>query len=313
MTAAALLGFSVSPSIFFMCLFALPLGMGAGAVDVALNDYVSLHYSATHTSFLHCFYGVGVSVSPYIMSLVIGGKYGWRGGYLIAFFIQGALSLLLFCTLPVWKRFAEMNTTKAEKKPLFPLKAHSKSPERRKCACFLYAPVPSNGAAGLGSTFLVEHKHLSAELAARIIMLFYIGMALGRFLSGMLAAKLHSWTIIKFSQILLGVALAFLHTGTVGNIGRRAVSCGAEQRSPFPEFQFSHSRKLRKRRFPLGHERSNGGGLCWNPFRSRSLRSGRPGLRHGDFPLFHFVFLYNHGSVDRFHKKTHSKEQGETS
>ena len=79
MTAAALLGFSVSPSIFFMCLFALPLGMGAGAVDVALNDYVSLHYSATHMSFLHCFYGVGVSVSPYIMSLVIGGKYGWRG------------------------------------------------------------------------------------------------------------------------------------------------------------------------------------------------------------------------------------------
>ena len=82
---------------------------------------------------------------------------------------------------------------------------------------------------------------------------------------------------------------AFLHTGTVGNIGRRAVSCGAEQRSPFPEFQFSHSRKLRKRRFPLGHERSNGGGLCWNPFRSRSLWSSRPGLRHGEFPLFHFV------------------------
>ena len=199
-----------------------------------------------------------------------------------------------FCFAPFrcGKRFAEMNTTKAEKKPLFPLKAHSKSPERRKCACFLYAPVPSNGAAGAGEApFLVEHKHLSAELAARIIMLFYIGMALGRFLSGMLAAKLHSWTIIKFSQILLGVALAlFFHTGTVGNIGRRAVSCGAEQRSPFPEFQFSHSRKLRKRRFPLGHERSNGGGLCWNPFRSRSLRSGRPGLRHGDFPLISFRF-----------------------
>lgn len=81
LTAAALLGFSVSGNLWLLCLFAVPLGLGAGAIDTALNNYVAVHYSATHMSFLHCFYGIGVSVSPYIMSLVIGGKSGWRGGY----------------------------------------------------------------------------------------------------------------------------------------------------------------------------------------------------------------------------------------
>lgn len=85
MTAAALLGFSCSGSLIAMCLFAVPLGLGAGAIDTALNNYVALHYSATHMSFLHCFYGIGVTVSPYILSLVISGNHRWRGGYKIAF------------------------------------------------------------------------------------------------------------------------------------------------------------------------------------------------------------------------------------
>jgi len=102
MTAAALLGFSCSGNLWFLCLFAVPLGLGAGAIDTALNNYVSLHYSAVHMSFLHCFYGVGVSVSPYVLSLVIDGKYGWRGGYRIAFGIQFIIMLILFSSLSVW-------------------------------------------------------------------------------------------------------------------------------------------------------------------------------------------------------------------
>ena len=78
LTAAALLGFSFSGSFWFMCLMAIPLGLGAGCVDSALNNYVSIHYNATVMSFLHCFYGVGVMVSPYIMSVVINSAVGWR-------------------------------------------------------------------------------------------------------------------------------------------------------------------------------------------------------------------------------------------
>lgn len=103
LTAAALIGFSISSNIWFMMLLAVPLGIGAGAIDVALNNYVALHYSARQMSFLHCFYGIGVSVSPYILSLVIAGEDGWRNGYRIAFFIQAAISALLFLTLPLWQ------------------------------------------------------------------------------------------------------------------------------------------------------------------------------------------------------------------
>ena len=80
LTAAALLGFSVSHQIIWLCLFAIPLGLGAGAIDSGLNHYVALHYRATHMNFLHCFYGIGVSLSPYVMSLALSGQGDWRGG-----------------------------------------------------------------------------------------------------------------------------------------------------------------------------------------------------------------------------------------
>ena len=79
MTALALFGFSVSGSMLWLCLSAVPLGLGAGAIDTALNNYVALHYKATHMNFLHCFYGIGVSMSPFLMSLALSGG-SWRGG-----------------------------------------------------------------------------------------------------------------------------------------------------------------------------------------------------------------------------------------
>ena len=110
LTAVALLGFSFSGSFWLLILCAIPLGLGAGAIDTALNNYVALHYSATHMSFLHCFYGVGVSLSPYVLSLVISGPQGWRGGYRTAFAMQLVIALLLFLTLPLWKKVQGVRT-----------------------------------------------------------------------------------------------------------------------------------------------------------------------------------------------------------
>ena len=104
MTAAALFGFSVSRSLFAMCLWSIPYGLGAGAVDAALNNYVALHYSARHMSWLHCFWGVGASISPYIMGAALSMQLGWRKGYLAVSVIQIALALFLFASLPVWKK-----------------------------------------------------------------------------------------------------------------------------------------------------------------------------------------------------------------
>ena len=212
LTALALLGFSFAPNLWVMCFWAIILGIGAGAIDVALNNYVAIHYSATHMSFLHCFYGVGVSVSPYILSLVIAGNFGWRGGYKIAFAIQLIITLLLFLSLPLWRK-AHGGENESEENTHKDLSFGSvlKIPGvKMMCSLFIASCAIECTCGGWGSTFLVEYKHLPAEKAAQIIMIYYIGMTLGRFLSGVLAAKLHSWKIIKLGQIVLGLALLLL-------------------------------------------------------------------------------------------------------
>ena len=212
LTALALLGFSFAPNLWVMCFLAIILGIGAGAIDVALNNYVALHYSATHMSFLHCFYGVGVSVSPYILSLVIAGNFGWRGGYRIAFAIQLIITLLLFLSLPLWRK-AHGGENESEENTHKDLSFGSvlKIPGvKMMCSLFIASCAIECTCGGWGSTFLVEYKHLPAEKAAQIIMIYYIGMTLGRFLSGVLAAKLHSWKIIKLGQIVMGLALLLL-------------------------------------------------------------------------------------------------------
>ena len=212
LTALALLGFSFAPNLWVMCFWAIILGVGAGAIDVALNNYVAIHYSAIHMSFLHCFYGVGVSASPYILSLVIAGNFGWRGGYRIAFAIQLIITLLLFLTLPLWRK-AHGGENESEENTHKDLSFGSvlKIPGvKMMCSLFIASCAIECTCGGWGSTFLVEYKHLPAEKAAQIIMIYYIGMTLGRFLSGVLAAKLHSWKIIKLGQIVLGLALFLL-------------------------------------------------------------------------------------------------------
>lgn len=212
MTAAALLGFSLSGSLWLLCLCAVPLGLGAGAIDTALNNYVAVHYSATHMSFLHCFYGIGVSVSPYILSLVISGKGGWRGGYRMAFALQLAIAVLLFATLPIWKKAhgAAQEQEEARIKSLT-FGEIVRIPGVRTMWClFLTSCAIECTCGGWGSTFLVEYKHMAAQEAARMVMYYYIGMTLGRFLSGVVAARLDSWQIIRLGQWILGAAIVIL-------------------------------------------------------------------------------------------------------
>ena len=212
LTAIALLGYSFASNLWVMCLLAAILGIGAGAIDVALNNYVALHYSATHMSFLHCFYGVGVSASPYILSLVIAGKSGWRGGYRITFAVQLAIAVLLFITLPLWQKAhgSEKNTYKTGRDRLS-LSSKLKIPGVKiMCGLFITSCAIECTCGGWGSTFLVEYKHLPAEKAAQIVMIYYVGLTLGRFLSGVLATRLHSWKIIRLGQIVLGAALLLL-------------------------------------------------------------------------------------------------------
>lgn len=241
MTALALLGFSLSDNFFLLCLCAIPLGLGAGAIDTALNNYVSLHYSATHMSFLHCFYGIGVTVSPYILSLVINSDAGWRGGYRIAFGIQLCIALILFLTLSIWKKAHGQDTDEAEQTTkTLPFREIACIPGIKLMWClFITSCAIECSCGGWGSTYLVEYKHMDAVTAARMVMLYYMGMALGRFLSGILAARLSSWQIIRIGQWILGIALVILVLPVPAGISAASLFMVGLGNGPmFPNFNY---------------------------------------------------------------------------
>lgn len=212
MTALALLGFSCSDSMLWLCLCAIPLGLGAGSIDTALNNYVALHYKASHMNFLHCFYGIGVSLSPYLMSLALS-KGTWEGGYRAVFWFQLAIAALTVLALPLWKkvRHAQNGEEEEETPRVLSFPALMKMPKvRMACLVFIGYCALEYTCGTWGSTFLVNAKGAAADTAARMVTFYYIGLALGRFLSGVLAGRLHSRQLVKIGQMILLAAIASL-------------------------------------------------------------------------------------------------------
>lgn len=210
LTAVALLGFSCSGNFGFLCLFAIPLGLGAGAIDVALNNYVALHYNATHMSFLHCFYGIGVTISPYLMSLGIRSG-NWRNGYRFAFAVQAVISVVSIVSLPVWRRVGGDEVEEEKRPKVLSLWELAKMPAvRATWLMFIFSCAIEHTCGIWGSSFLVKSKGLSAEMAAKMLIFYYVGLAFGRFLSGVVAKKLTSWNIIYISFGVLGAAVVCL-------------------------------------------------------------------------------------------------------
>lgn len=212
LTAAALLGFSCSNHMIWLCIFAIPLGLGAGAVDTALNNYVAIHYKAMHMNFLHCFYGIGVSLSPYIMSVALSTDSSWRGGYRTVFYVQFVIALITILTLPLWGKIKNNNSEMAgESVPVVGITQLLKKKSVRTVGFIFIGSCAIEYTCGIwGSTFLVNTKGITAESAARMITFYYMGMALGRFISGIFSYKLSGWRLIKAGQIVTLTAIIML-------------------------------------------------------------------------------------------------------
>lgn len=211
--AAVLFGFSCSNNILWLCLFAVPLGLGAGAIDSALNNYVALHYKAMHMNFLHCFYGIGVSLSPYLMSLALSVNANWRNGYRMVFWFQLGIAIVTILSIPLWKKVKHYSSVQ-ENSPVtvgvFQLLKMSKI--RIACLIFMGSCAIEYTCGVWGSTFLVNAKGLTVDIAAQIITFYYMGIAFGRFLSGIFANRFTSWQLVKVGQrvILIAIILLFL-------------------------------------------------------------------------------------------------------
>ena len=210
MTALSLFGFSLVPSFWFMIPLAIVLGLGAGAIDSGLNNYVALHCKASHMNFLHCFYGVGVSLSPYIMSQAFANA-GWRGGYRYAFYVQLAIALLLIFSIPLWKK--NSSTQEADEEGGVTLKVAEmvKKSEVRQVWIIMLMTNAIEYACGVwGSTYLVEEKGFEIEHGALALTIYYVGMSIGRFASGLLANRIKTWKRIFIGSIILAPAIVVL-------------------------------------------------------------------------------------------------------
>ena len=228
MTAAALLGFSFAPSFWFMIPLSVILGLGAGAIDSGLNNYVALHFKASHMNFLHCFYGVGVSLSPYLMSIALSNA-GWRGGYRYAFYVQAAITILLAVSVPFWKK--TLPTDEAEEKGVnLTLFQMAKMPEVRQVWVIMLATNAIEYACGVwGSTYLVEQKGFTSELGALALTVYYVGMSIGRFASGLISNKISTWKRIGIGTVILAPAVTLMLlplNGTLTVIGLFLVGLG---------------------------------------------------------------------------------------
>ena len=211
-TAAALLGFSYTHSFWLLCLWAVPYGLGAGSVDASLNNYVALHYKSRHMSWLHCMWGVGATAGPYIMGFALSSGQKWNSGYLYIAVLQIILTGILVFSLPLWKgRSAGGETdSAAEGKALSLGEIIRISGAREIMLCFFCYCALEQTSGLWASSYLTLFKSIPAETAARFAGLFYIGITVGRALSGFLTMKLNDVQMIRLGQGIIAAGILTL-------------------------------------------------------------------------------------------------------
>ena len=214
MTAAALFGFASCRSTWQLCLWALPYGLGAGSVDACLNNYVALHYASRHMSWLHCMWGIGASVGPYIMGAVLSAGRHWSAGYRSIGVLQLALTALLLLSLPLWKKGEEQG--EGEKAKPLRLKEILAIPGAKPLllAFFCYCALEQTMGLWAGS-YLALYRSFTPERAAGFTGLFFLGITLGRALNGFLTIRFSDSFLTRtgFVIIALGIAAVLLPLG----------------------------------------------------------------------------------------------------
>ena len=210
MTAMALFGFATSHSFGMLCLWAIPYGLGAGSVDASLNNYVALHYESRHMSWLHCMWGIGASVGPYIMGYALTAGWGWNSGYHIIAVLQIVLTAILLCSLPLWKqRPAEvLQDGKVQNVKALSIREVLQLAGAREILVCFFCYCALEQTTGLwASSYLTLHKGVSADTAASFASMFYLGITVGRALSGFLTMKLNDVQMIRLGEVIIGIGV----------------------------------------------------------------------------------------------------------
>ncbi len=226
LTAIALLGISKAPSFYLALVFCVPLGLGGGCVDAGLNAFVAEHYKSRHMSWLHCFWGVGAMIGPAIMSRSIQGQ-GWRSGFFTVSSLQFALCVVLLLSLPLWQRVAAKSSDAApeqdtdappvaDKGMFYVLRIKG---VKSVLFSFLFYCAAEATMGLWGASFMTSAKGVSVAQAAQWVSYFFLGITIGRFITGFATIKLRNTALIRLGEgiILTGIALMLLPVPVVVN------------------------------------------------------------------------------------------------
>ena len=208
MTAAALFGFSVSGSYAALCLWAIPYGLGAGSVDASLNNYVALHYASRHMSWLHCMWGIGATLGPYVMGYALTGGNGWHAGYQYIGILQVVLSVILWISLPLWKRQRQEAAQEQSAGKALSLREIVQIPGAKAVmACFFGYCALEQTTSLWASSYLTLQKGVSPETAASFASMFFIGITAGRALCGFITMKFTDPQMIRAGLALIAAGI----------------------------------------------------------------------------------------------------------
>ena len=216
LTAVSLFGFSVSESFFMLCLWAIPYGLGAGSVDASLNNYVALHFAGRHMSWLHCMWGVGAIVGPYVMGYMLSSGNHWTRGYRMIAILQVVLTIILFLSLPLWKerRHVEKQVDAGRdgmnmaEDGVLSLKDILRVPGAKEVMItfFCYCALEQTTALW-ASSYLVMYKGVEPDAAAFFASMFFIGITVGRAINGFLTLKFNDNQLIRMGQMIVAIGI----------------------------------------------------------------------------------------------------------
>lgn len=226
-TAAALLGFSTTHAFYQLCLWGIPYGLGAGAIDAALNNYVALHYNSRHMSWLHCFWGVGTIISPYIMSYALTHS-TWNHGYRMVSYLQFAIVVILLLSIPLWN-IHKQSHQEQQKTPVLGIKGALKIKGVPTLLIGFFAYCAAEATTMLWASSYLEGTHgISKDKAAAFGSLFFIGITVGRFLSGFISEKFGDNRMIRLGTgiALCGVCCIVIPNPIVSMIGFIIIGLG---------------------------------------------------------------------------------------
>ena len=227
LTALALMGFSTSNAFYQLCLWGIPYGLGAGAIDAALNNYVALHYTSKHMSWLHCFWGVGTIISPYVMSYTLT-QSGWQAGYRLVSYLQLGIAVITLLALPLWKINEKKSAEKSQVKPIGLTKAFKIKGVLPLIIGFMAYCATESTATLWTSSYFEGAFTMSKESAAALGSLVFIGITVGRFLAGFITDRLGDSRMIRIGSTIamFGILLTAVPVKEVAIVGFVTVGLG---------------------------------------------------------------------------------------